>query len=159
MMVKPACETGLPWIGVFGLVWFGFSRQGFSLCCPGCPRTCFIDRLASNSKSSCLCLPSARIKGMCYPCLARYRDSKLRLESFTFDCRAIRTMNPKKLESSTTPTPGNLMLTEDKAYSLGWPEATLLPRTEVPSLSAYLIEVTATDQWCVGPWPRLLISA
>jgi hypothetical protein len=49
----------------FGLVWFGFSRQGFSvqpwlswnsLCRPGWPRT---------QKSTCLCLPSAGIKGVC----------------------------------------------------------------------------------------------
>jgi hypothetical protein len=48
----------------FGLVWFGFLRQGFSvlpwlswnsLCRPGWPQT---------QKSTCLCLPSAGIKGV-----------------------------------------------------------------------------------------------
>jgi hypothetical protein len=53
-----------------GLVWFGFSRQDFSvypwlswnsLCRPYWSQT---------QKSICLCLPSARIKGVCHYCPA-----------------------------------------------------------------------------------------
>jgi hypothetical protein len=42
-----------------------------SLCNPGCPGTHSVDsRLASNSEITCLCLPSARIKGVGHHCPA-----------------------------------------------------------------------------------------
>ena len=42
-------------LGTRGLVDFFFFRDRVSLCSPGCPQT---------QKSACLCLPSARIKGV-----------------------------------------------------------------------------------------------
>ena len=63
-------------VSLFSYFSFGFSRQGFSvqpwlswnsLCRPGWPRI---------QKSSCLCLPSARIKGVCHHCPARLQVFK-----------------------------------------------------------------------------------
>jgi hypothetical protein len=48
-------------------VCFGFSRQGFWMCNSiGCPAICFVDQADLRLKAIfLLCLPSARIKGVC----------------------------------------------------------------------------------------------
>jgi hypothetical protein len=45
---------------------FVLFKDRTSQCSPGFPKTCSVDELASNSRFSCLCLLSARIKSMCH---------------------------------------------------------------------------------------------
>lgn len=64
---------------------FLFSRQGLTvyICSSGCPGIHFVDQpgLKSNSQtSSCLCLPSAGIKGMCYHAQLKIKSSYLFLK-------------------------------------------------------------------------------
>jgi hypothetical protein len=55
------------WFFVCLFVFVFVFRDRVSLCSPGCPGTHFIDQ---TQKSACLCLPSARIKGMRHHCPA-----------------------------------------------------------------------------------------
>jgi hypothetical protein len=51
-------------IGVANLFWFCFVfRDRVSLCSPGCPGTHSVE---ADLESTCLCLPSAGIKGVHY---------------------------------------------------------------------------------------------
>lgn len=71
--VKPRAahrEGNWTFYRVSGFVRFFSPKKGFN-CGLGCPRTLLQTRLAFNShRSACLCLLSARIKGVCYQSLA-----------------------------------------------------------------------------------------
>jgi hypothetical protein len=47
-----------------------FFQNRVSLCSPGYPRTHSRPGWPQTQKSTCLCLPSAGIKGVCHHCLA-----------------------------------------------------------------------------------------
>ena len=51
------------------IIFFFFSRDRVSLGSPGCPGTHSVDQ-AGFKKSTCLCLSSAGIKGLCHHCPA-----------------------------------------------------------------------------------------
>jgi hypothetical protein len=55
-------------------LFFCFCRDRVSLYSPGCPAWNSLCRPGwpQTQKSTCLCLPSARIKGMCHHQLARF---------------------------------------------------------------------------------------
>jgi hypothetical protein len=53
----------------FFFFWFWFFETGF-LCSLGCPGTHSVDQWPRTQKSTCLCLPSAGIKGVGHHCLA-----------------------------------------------------------------------------------------
>ena len=66
MQIPYLISLGISWVIITSLFFFFFFFwDRVSLCNPGCPGTHSVDR-PQTQKPTCLCLPSAGIKGMCH---------------------------------------------------------------------------------------------
>jgi hypothetical protein len=71
---------------VIGKHEIGFFQDRISLCSPGCPGTHSVDQADLEQKSTCLCLPSAGIKGVHHHCPAPNRllnGQKIYIDKYT----------------------------------------------------------------------------
>ena len=93
-------------------LFFFFPRDRVSLCSPGCPGTHCRPGWPRTQKSSCLCLPSARIKGVRHHCPA----AGLLFLSITLNPSILPFSFPFVLQPTATTTILNLL------HQLGYPK-------------------------------------